>query len=189
MQYTNEQLLKKAKALPNFDVPLWEYWIIGVRSKADAPDKFDDKFYLFCGNTFVSMATGTTNPGKPILTGGYKEYNRNGAAVLKADTFYKHLWKKGMHKGRVKALVQINPCWVHRDNDNDYNSEQLGTPQKGMFGINFHCSTYKLLGMVKTVIGAWSAGCQVVNNDKQYEAIIDVIPSEQKVSYVLLMEF
>src|SRR5258705_5755507 len=187
--YTDKQLLDKVKSLPTFKSIPPNYWILGVRSREDAPDQFDDKFYLYFGEKFIMMTTGTTNPGVPLLMGGYKAYNNVGAAVLKSDMWYYYMWKFGYHNGKVKALRQYSPCSVFRDGDMDNKSEEIGVSITGMYGINFHCATYKLAGLIRTKIGAWSAGCQVINDDKKYDEIIEKVKAQDIVSYCLLKEF
>jgi hypothetical protein len=61
--YTSKQLLDKVKTLKSFVVIPSGYWILGVQSNEDAYDRFDDKFYLFKGEDFIMVTTGTTNAG------------------------------------------------------------------------------------------------------------------------------
>jgi hypothetical protein len=65
--YTEKQLLAKVKTLGSYRSVPQGYWLLGVRSNEDETNKFDDKIYLFNGETFVMVAPGTTNPGSPIL--------------------------------------------------------------------------------------------------------------------------
>ena len=74
--YTTDQLLDRVEELKSFKTIPVGYWILGVRSNEDAPNKYDDKFYLFNGEQFVKVVTGTTNPGTPILQGGFLKYNK-----------------------------------------------------------------------------------------------------------------
>jgi len=190
MKYTDKQLLDRVKSLKSFKKVPEDFWIVGVRSKADSPDKYDDKFYLYRGETFYKVTTGTTNPGLSILKGGFKDYNNQGAAVVKADEWYYDVWSPGKHRGKIKALRQAGNITIYRDGDMDSKSEEIGPSEKGnYYGINFHPATYKLAGLVRISLGNWSAGCQVCNNDTDYEYIIDIIGTQSKVSYCLLNEF
>jgi hypothetical protein len=47
--YTDKQLLDKVKSLSTFTHIPESLWVLGVRSTADMPDEFDDKFYIFRG--------------------------------------------------------------------------------------------------------------------------------------------
>jgi len=189
--YNDKQLLAKVKSLPSFKSIPEGYWILGVRSNEDAPNKYDDKFYIFMGEQFVMVLTGTTNPGTPILQGGFLKYNKVGAAIVKADEWYYDVWKYGLHMGKMPALKQVGNFIVFRDGDRDNKSEELGIPIKGSgYGINFHAATWdeNFKGEQEN-IGNWSAGCQVCNNKQKHLAAVKMMKSQAKVTYVLLNEF
>lgn len=187
--YTDKQLLDKVKTLPNFKSIPSEHWILGVRSNEDTANSFDDKFYLFKGEEFIWVTSGTTNPGTPTLK-QFEKVNKNGAAILKADTWYYNVWKFGKHNGKVDALLQIGASvQVYRDIDKDDSSEEQGKCESGYFGINFHANTYDLSKPSGSSIGWWSAGCQVVNNVTKYKEFIKLCKPQKNVSYCLINEF
>lgn len=186
MKYTNIEILSRIEKIGYKDRIPKNYWICGIRSILDNPDSFDDKFYLFKGKIMIMETTGTTNPGVPNLL---KLVNPKGAAVVKSDMWYKNLWTFGYHRGKVKALKQVGPISVYRDADKDTKSEEQGLLDVGYFGINFHSATYKLAGLVRTKIGAWSAGCQVCNDDNAYSKIIDIVKNQSRIDFCLLNEF
>jgi len=188
--YTDKQILDRIKSLPSFkSIPKSKY-IVGIRSTEDATDKFDDKFYLFEGEKFLHVTTGTTNPGAPVLQGGFLKYNNAGAAVVKSNAWYYDVWSYGLHMGKMPALRQVAPITVYRDGDKDGKAEEIGAPITGLYGINFHAATYNnLFRGVQENIGEWSAGCQVVNNKQEHLQWIDSLKSQPRVSYVLLNEF
>ena len=189
--YTTDQLLDRVESLKSFKTIPLGYWIVGVRSEEDAPNKYDDKFYLFNGEQFVKVVTGTTNTGTPILEGGFLKYNRVGAAVVKSDEWYYNVWAYGLHQGKMPALRQVGNFIVYRDGDKDGKSEEIGVPIVGSgYGINFHSISNDL--SVKKIgenIGGWSAGCQVINNVEQYSMIINMIKNQNRITYCLLKEF
>lgn len=187
--YNDKQLLDKVKTLPNFKIIPSDHWILGVRSNEDAPNSFDDKFYLFKGEEFIWVTSGTTNPGTPTLK-QFEKVNKDGAALLKANTWYYNVWKYGKHNGKVDALLQLGAAvQVYRDLDKDENSEQQGKLESGYFGINFHPNTYDLTKPSGSSIGWWSAGCQVVNNVTKYKEFIKLCKPQKNVSYCLIQEF
>ena len=187
--YNDKQLLDKVKTLPNFKTIPSEHWILGVRSNEDAPNSFDDKFYLFKGEEFIWVTSGTTNPGTPTLK-QFEKVNKDGAALLKADTWYYNVWKYGKHNGKVDALLQLGAAvQVYRDIDKDEKSEEQGKLESGYFGINFHPNTYDLTKPSGSSIGWWSAGCQVVNNVTKYKEFIKLCKPQKNVSYCLIQEF
>jgi len=189
--YTDNQLLNRVKLLPSFKGFPKDFWILGVRSNEDAPNKFDDKFYLFRGEQFVEVTSGTTNPGLTILAGGFKEYNKAGAAVVKADEWYHGLWRSGKHRGKMDALLQIgSKIKFYRDGDFDGKSEELGMLMEGFIGINFHANTYNFKSQVKKEdINDWSAGCQVINDNAKYLKFIELCRPQKDVTYCLIKEF
>jgi hypothetical protein len=199
-KYKDIELLNRVKSLSNFKGIPTGRWILGVRSNEDQPNYFDDKFYEFEGEKFIQVLTGTTNPGLSILKGGYKHYNSLGAAVVKSDLWYYDLWRYGLHKGKMPALLQTGAkIKVFRDGDNDSKSEESGTIQEGFFGINYHTNTYDFrqgnLKITKSSIDGWSAGCQVINERDKYLSQMEWYKEAQKskkqesVSYCLIKEF
>jgi len=190
-KYTDKQLLDRVKSLPSFSKIPENLWVLGVRSNEDLTDIYDDKFYIYRGETFVMMLTGTTNPAASILRGGFKAYNPEGAAVVKADEWYYKVWRYGQHKKKMNALVQIGaPIKVYRDGDMDGKSESIGKYTAGYFGINFHANTYDMANTtIKEKIAGWSAGCQVVNDIATYRKVMNLIEYKTPVTYCLLNEF
>ena len=198
--YTDKQLLDHVKSLPNFRKIPKQRWILGVRSKEDVYNSYDDKFYEFEGEKFIRVLTGTTNAGSGVLRGGFLKYNKRGAAVLKADEWYYNVWSFGLHRGKMPALIQKGVrVKVYRDGNKNTKSEELGKYEKGWFGINYHTNTYNFslanLKVVKWAIGYWSAGCQVINSREKYIEQIDYYKkayrdgSQIMVSYCLINEF
>ena len=192
--YTDKELLDKVQTLDSFkDFPKG-YWILAVRSKADKPNKFDDKFYIYKGTDFITVTTGTTNPGTSILRGGFKRYNKAGAAVVKSQEWYYDIYKYGLHRGKMPALRQRSskPILYYRDGDMDGKSEEIGKVQSGVIYTNFHGSTYNKGSLLeRDNINGWSAGCLVCNKNADYEALIKMFKdSKQKYfSVCLIKEF
>lgn len=189
--YTDKELLERVKSLKSFKSIPSGYWIVGVRSNEDTPNKYDDKFYIFSGEKFVTLTSGTTNPGTPILEGGFLKYNKVGAAVVKADEWYYDVWRYGLHQGKMPALRQVGKFIIYRDGDRDKKAEEIGVPITGSnFGINFHTNNYNLDSKkITDTIGEWSAGCQVCNVVEKYSMIINMLKKQHSITYVLLNEF
>lgn len=198
--YTDKQLLDRVRDLPSFAPHrfriLPKYLLIGVRSKDDVPDAFDDKAYLYVNGVFVLVTSCTTNPGVSVLKKGWFNFSKLGAAVLKSDEFYFEAYQKSdgksvpHHHFRMQCLRQMEEMLYYRDNNNNDKSEELGEIYKGNFSTNVHGANYNLLSKVKTVVvGNWSAGCQVVNDIPKYASLLNYIPLGVRVSYALLKEF
>ena len=84
-KYTDEQLLQRVTEVEAFNKIPKGRWVLGVRSNEDLFNTYDDKFYIFQGKKFIEVMTGTTNPGSTFIKGGFKKYNKNGVAIVKAD--------------------------------------------------------------------------------------------------------
>lgn len=185
--YTDRQLIARVKSLQGYAHIPKDYWILGVRSRVDQSNKFDDKFYVFKGIDFVMVTSGTTNPGVEYLT---TKMNKKGAFIIKSDMWHYDLWKNGLHKARMTALVQNKPVIGYRDADKDFMSEEIGSVVSGWYGINFHASTYNVLNKIATkLIGLFSAGCQVVNDRQKYNQIMDLVKNQKTITYCLIKEF
>lgn len=190
-QYKDKELLDRVKTLKTFSSIPTNRWILGVRSKADIPNQFDDKFYIFEGEKFIDVLIGTTNPGITILKNFYK-YNPKGAAIVAADKWYRDLWVFGMHRGKIPALLQLGSMiTIYRDGDKDDKSEELGKSENGFYGINFHLNDYNLQSkLTKKMINGWSAGCQVPNETLKYLKQMQYFEKcGHKVTYCLINEF
>jgi len=197
--YTDEQLLNRVKSLNDFQGIPNNYWVLGVQSNENASNVFDDKFYLFHGEEFVKVFTGTTNTGTYGLKNFFK-WNKKGAFVMKTNQWIYDFWKthetrngkrvEAKHKSKMRAWRQNKPCFGFRDNNKNEKAEQIGKMVHGMFGINFHTITYNLTAMVRKYIGGWSVGCQVANNTKQYYEVLDLVnPKQDTVTYCIIEEF
>lgn len=187
--YTDKQLLDRVKGLSNYIVIPSEYWILGVRSNEDVADKFDDKFYLFKGEEFIMVSSGTTNSGIYGLL-NFKKWNREGVFVMKSDYWHYSIWQHGLHKRKMKALVQAREVVGYRDGNSNLKNEEIGNEVEGYFGINFHTVSYtKKNNHISTLIGKWSVGCQVVNNVGKYYEILDYLKNQNRITYCLINEF
>lgn len=190
--YTDRELLKRARELPSFEHTPLGYWILGVRSAADKPDEFDDKFYLFKSNKFIMRTFGTTNPGRYGLK-SFSDYNKQGCAVMKSDEWYYDLWANGKHKGKMDALVQVASCKYYRDSNKDEKSDESGYVYEGIIGLNFHTASYLSKSaaqkLIALLIGKWSVGCQVASSGYDYYRILDYVFRQKRISYCLLKEF
>lgn len=180
--YSVEELHSRMKAL-GFEIP--DVHIVGIRNKADKADSFDDLLYFI--DTSVKQAvffSCTTNAGQHWLQ---NFMNSKGCAVLEGGQ-YVNAYTIGKHKGMFEALVQVRPVIVKRDADKDAKAGNSGTLESGLFGINIHQASQTI---TSTVIGKWSAGCQVLNNPKQFAELMNLCKRTGKkfFTYTLLDEF
>jgi hypothetical protein len=153
--------------------------IIGVRTTLQIPDVFND--VLFCvfkdkdGKEVVKSWTITTNPGLYWLL---HPANTLGTAVLKPGQ-YINSHAIGFHQGKAdhKALVQINPVTVYRDNNKNDIAESSSKTETGLFGINIHRSNKT--GTTQQ-IGKWSAGCLVFPQAQSLEQLLWICEQYKK---------
>lgn len=189
--YRDEEILERVKSLSNYGRIPRGYWMCFIRSNEDAYNKFDDKCYLWKGETFLNVTSCTTNSGAYGLK-NFKKWNKKGVAVLKSNMWYYDAWERGKHKGRMEAWRQTGAkVAVHRDGDMDRKTEELGKESWGYFGINIHTVSYKLVDIVKKYIGGWSVGCMVLNATKVYRNYLRKVDKagQKGMTICLLKEF
>jgi hypothetical protein len=192
MQFKDEQLLARVRQLSTYkSIP--KYFIIAVRNSADVPNTFDDKLYLYIDGDFQLVAECTTNAGTPALVDGWRAIGQKGAAIIASDTIFYDAYMKSdgvtirHHKDKMPCLRQIRELLYYRDGDNDLKAEEIGDVYRGNFSTNIHFNSYNLFNMIKTaLIGAWSFGCIVLNQNDKYRKLLDLIPLGAKVSLVVL---
>tara|TARA_R100000654_G_scaffold44168_1_gene70366 strand:+ start:283 stop:867 length:585 start_codon:yes stop_codon:yes gene_type:complete len=190
--YTDKELLDKVQEIKNFKGIPNDYWLLGVRSKEDITDVFDDKIYVYLGTTFKAVLKATTNPGAVYLKGRFKKYNKEGVAVLKSDYWHYDCWKFGLHRGKMEALRQDKDMPYYRDGNLNDKSEEIGNLYTGKIGLNFHGSTYRKGADIKREeIGFWSAGCQVAADNLVYREVIKIFKesNQKQFTYCLINEF
>ena len=194
--YTSKELLDRMRSLPSFKYMPQHEHLIAVRSKEDAPDRFDDKLYLFWGETFIAVMPCTTNSGTYGLLNFFK-WNRNGAAVIMFDEVYYNAFMKSdgkkvrHHKGKMQCLRQIAPMKYCRDKNRDSKIDASGKVYYGNYSTNVHANSYvHKKGIRSWLIGRWSVGCTVVNDlTKYYLSLLKNIRYNQPVTYTGLNEF
>lgn len=194
-KYTDKQLLDRVEEIGGKIPNVGKYLIIGVQSQEDGFNLFDDKFYVYDGNHFKMVSTGTTNAGRTALH-FFEKFNIKGTAVWKTDVFYEGLYKRGFHRpsrkdGGMRALRQIKPIYHYRDNNRNKFIEEIGELHFGLIHVNMHGVDYNPFSTIeKQNINGWSAGCQVWNRMGDYRLMINAVWKRNKlVDYALLKEF
>lgn len=165
----------------NYDV-----FIFGVRNanRDQSTDEFDDVIgfaYPLNAKIEVVISTGTTDPGRlDLVAPRFAEAKVHGTAIMAAGQ-YRGLWKLGwIGTGgwRHECLVQNNKVKLHRDNNRD---EILDLDEKTAVemhaGICLHGAN--LNGFAKK-IGAFSAGCQVMNDFLKYRQLMEICKRQKR---------
>lgn len=138
-------------------------------------DIFNDYFWLNIGQN-LWFWKGTTNPGKHTT-----EVKEGGGAHL-CYMYHEAIWALDIHAAnnpsfKHEALCQreekgCKPVKIWRDVNRDYTQEATDLVQTGFFGINFHrASAIKVV----EAIGDYSAGCQVSQDVKDFNFVLNTI--------------
>ncbi len=139
--------------------------LVGIRTSSSRANAFDDwltLFYLFDGVWNMFAFPSTTDPGTY-----YREnpLNVKGTAIMKPGQ-YRRAFKVGRHKG-YKAMQQVGPITVYRDNDKDVELDTTGTEEdSGMHAVNIHRASRI---RASTRVDKWSAGCQVMQDPDHFD--------------------
>jgi hypothetical protein len=142
--------------------------IVGIRTSSMEEERFNDwltVFYVFddVWNYFAFPVT--TDPGTFYCK---NPLSVKGTAVLKPGQ-YRGAYQIGKHRG-YKALQQQNNMTVYRDANRDNILDTTGmTEETGMFGINIHRAHSH---RPATVVGKWSAGCQVFQDPDHFQFLL-----------------
>jgi hypothetical protein len=176
--YTDNQLLARVKAMPNYKSIPSGLWLLFVRSNEDANDQFDDKVYIWIGEKFQFVTSCTTNKGN------------KGTAVMEADRWNYDAYAYGLHRGKMEALRQVKGVPYRRDYTNDGKTNPTTELKTDIIFMNIHGATYnKGSQQVATKIGGWSEGCLVLNNNPDYEKMVRMAKDYPSVSICLINEF
>jgi hypothetical protein len=181
--------LFKSKGYVFFDKGEYNLNIIGVRKSGNLiTNGFDDYIVVIYKNKRGWQKIyyrATTEPGSYYM---YTVPNKIGTAIMVPGQ-YRGAYKIGKHQGKYKALVQVKPVKVYRDaNKDSYYDMEPETIQNGVFGINIHKA-----GNASKRIDKWSAGCQVIANDDNFRAFMQLCEKAAKIygdtfTYTLINE-
>ena len=141
--------------------------IVGIRKRNGTANAFDDLICIAYRNTKewrVHCMEGTTDPGLYWLE---HPSNIKGTAIL-CPGHYPGIWEIDLHRQKCEALCQRSgPVKVWRDADRDGELDVNGETDEGFFGINLHKA-----GRSSTRVDRWSAGCQVVRNQSDFNTLM-----------------
>lgn len=170
--------------------------LLGIRNANVKSDAFDDKYIVYYKvnkKWDIYYFSCTTDPGKAHLMNPiFDEAKKDGALILKHGEQYRSAYTLGFHGGgnwRHRALIQTGKLKGFRDNNRDDILDLDPTSvTEGLYGANHHTA---FLTADATVVGAWSAGCQVINKHIEYKKLIDLWERAAKIwgstfSYTLL---
>lgn len=140
--------------------------IVGIRSKTNKPNEFDDTINVFYkddkGKWVFKSYPATTDIGTFWLL---YPMNTAGGALLKAGQ-YVDAYARDYHREYL-ALTQKQPVTVYRDYNRNAVFDMFTKTQKGLFGINIHKA-----GENSFKVDKYSAGCQVFKKSADFDAFM-----------------
>lgn len=173
--------------------------IIAIRTKLQVPDVFNDILcivYKKNGVETLYTATITTEPG---TTYQKKLLNEKGCWVMMPAQMT-NAYKLGLHQGKAdhRCLKSVGKIFGLREDDKDGivldDKDAVASWQEGsLIGANIHGAYHKNNIDLTTVVGPWSAGCQVHNRWSKKEEMCDIVKLYESknnglVTYTLLEE-
>jgi hypothetical protein len=152
--------------------------VIGIRSSDLSPDLFNDFISVLWMNPAqewqLEYYKATTDPGLYWLQ---HPENLNGTGILVEGQYLAAFWI-GLHKALYRCLVQRLPVKLYRDRDKDSRFDlDPATIESGMFDIQIHRANAE---QESTIVGKWSAGCQVVAEPSSFKRFMDLCGQSAK---------
>jgi len=167
----------------------FDFQVIGNRTTLQVPDAFNDFMCVVNGNELF-IATCTTEPG---TTYQKKLLNPKGCWVMMPNQMI-DAYTIGLHQGKADhvCLKSSGKIYGLREDDKDgivlNDKDAVASWHEGSgIGANIHGAN-KLAK--STIVGSWSAGCQVLNVWKDKEKLIELCKNSglNKFTYTLLNE-
>jgi len=151
--------------------------IIGVRNVINPqPNRFDDKIiiaYMLDGQWITEEADFTTDPGRYWL----QKPDYKPCAVYYHPQQARGAYKIGQHRG-YRALKQVQKVKYWRDGDKGEHANYEGHVYKDLIGLNIHRSSLREGG--STYVDKWSAGCQVFQNNNDFQRFLELCDMQIK---------
>jgi len=163
--------------------------VIGIRTNLQVPDAFNDVLCVVYKDKLIT-AICTTEPG---TTYQKKLLNPKGCWVMMPAQM-EDAYAIGLHQGKADhvCLKSVGKIYGLREDDKDgiplNDKDAVASWQEGSgIGANIHGANKA--GITKYV-GPWSAGCQVINDWKKKEEIMDFLKTFGPVrfTYTLITE-
>lgn len=152
--------------------------IFGVRDVTNVKkDVFNDYIGVAIDNK-VHLFKGTCDPSVYWTKKGGAGAKKNGVAHICLG-YYKNVYMVGLHKGYEAMVQRGSSIKIWRDSNNNFRKDDSDIIEKGYFGVNIHrASAYHVLEN----IGKYSAGCQVIQDPKDFEKFLNIVKGSEKYS-------
>lgn len=158
--------------------------LIGIRDESGFDkDIINDQLGFFTADELF-LCPGTTDPS--VYWTQSSERNKQGTFHL-LEGYHENIWTFGKHKGYdafVNDWKKCKPTKGWRDSNYNFVRDDKDIVVCDYFGVNFHRMHQNII--VK-IIGKYSAGCQVVQNPKDFDYILQKAKEsgQQTFSYML----
>lgn len=156
-----------------FDSKDYDLNIVGFRKLGD-PDgfnQFNDRICIIYKRNqkwIVEEGAATTDPGRYwLLKADYKP-----CAIYYHPQQARGAYRLGLHRGKYEALRQVKPAKFWRDGNKDEHLNYEGEIYNDLIYMNIHKSSSKGQGSV--YVERYSAGCQVWQNPKDHERMVEL---------------
>lgn len=174
------------------NLPIQEINLIGIRDTTDiAKDIINDTLGYWTKDK-IFLCRGTTDPSVFYTL---DKASRHPSGTFHLDNgWHEKIWRIGTHKG-YEALVNkwdskpelcCKPTRGWRDANYNFVQDVNETLIKDWVGVNLHRMHETVL---QKVIGKYSAGCQVVQDIKNFRHIIDTVKSTEMYKKQPLVNF
>lgn len=143
--------------------------LFGIRDESGLKDDVINDILGFFTDKELFICPGTTDPG--VYWTISSERNKKGTFHL-LEGFHEKVWTFGKHKGYdafVNDWKACKPTKGWRDANYNFTRDAKDVVVCDYFGVNFHRMHETLIAKV---IGKYSAGCQVVQNPKDFQYIL-----------------
>jgi hypothetical protein len=177
-----------------FDSKDYDLNIVGFRKLGD-PDgfnQFNDRICIIYKRNqkwIVEEGAATTDPGRYWLTKpDYKP-----CAIYYHPQQARGAYRLGLHRGKYEALRQVKPAKFWRDGNKDEHLNYEGEIYNDLIYMNIHKSSSR--GHGSTYVDRYSAGCQVWQDSKDHERMVELCYLQIKntgyesFTYTLLSEY
>lgn len=168
--------------------------VFGYRSKDLVVDQFNDfigaAYKDYFGDRQCLIFPATTKPGLHYLK---EELGNPEGTFIVARGFHANCWIDGLHNGKP-ALIQSGPGVFkgYRDRNADGKLDATGRIYTNSTGVDLHTTRRDI--NVTNVVDKFSAGCQVLWEDKHHQVLYNLalrtleIQAIKKISYALFQE-
>lgn len=145
--------------------------LIGVRCADKNANTFNDQLFCIFNTVAGSCALSFMFTSDPGTHWRLNPMNVAGTAVLPRGQ-HKGLFKLGKFKGKYDALVQRREVGVLRDNNADDVIDFDAALDVGWHGICMHMASAI---SKSSIVGRWSAGCQVLASAVDFALMMAVL--------------